>query len=279
MLTLLHAALLSPLALAGSPAKPDLSAILTGSIVISEKGAVQSTALDVMPGRPVDESINGMIRQIVSGWRFAPATADGKPVPSQTSIHVRLVARPNDDGSFKVFAGGTTFGADPSMNATDYPQPLRLEAPSPPRGLDEVGGTVYLALRINREGRVDDAFVEQVNLLRGDNETYMSYWRDELARPVLGAARNWTFIPPSTGALASQATWTVHLGVNIGGRRAMKAMSDPSRSAWSPYFPGPIHAVPWLKGALINPAAPDALVQGAMVVEGTAPKLLTASHP
>lgn len=254
---------------------PDKSAIIAGSLVIAENGTVQSTSLDVEGGEGADEAINKMILGIVNSWRFEPATVDGKPVISQTHVFVRLVAHQKDDGNFSISVKGATFTADASTNVTDYPQ-WNKDGKSPhSRQLerDEIGGTVYLALRIDGQGHVADVVPEQVNLSKPESDATMAKWREELATPAIEAARTWTFTPPTTGPLAAQHEWTIHVPVKLG-RSGGSGRGKQPRSAWQTYVPGPVLPVPWLQGKQINASTPDALLNGAIAIEGTAPKFL-----
>src|SRR3546814_19574313 len=76
-----------------------------------------------------------------------------------------MVARPVGEDGFEVSISGANFGKG-SYRATDYLTLDRLDPPEYPAEAQRMGGkgTVYLVLRIGRDGRVADLLVEQVNL-------------------------------------------------------------------------------------------------------------------
>src|SRR5690606_6196676 len=84
-----------------------------------------------------------------------------------------------------------------------------------------VQGTVYLALRVGRSGRVEESMVEQVNLLAVASDRSMAYLRDLFAMSAIEAARRWTFRPPTRGESVDDDSWTVRVPVDyrLGGQQ------------------------------------------------------------
>src|SRR3546814_7328536 len=70
-------------------------------------------------------------------------------------MSVRMVARPVGEDGFEVSISGANFGKG-SYRATDYLTRDRLDPPEYPAEAQRMGGkgTVYLVLRIGRDGRV-----------------------------------------------------------------------------------------------------------------------------
>src|SRR3546814_3191667 len=92
-----------------------------------------------------------------------------------------MVARPVGEDCFEVSISGANFGKG-SYRATDYLTRDRLDPPEYPAEAQRMGGkgTVYLVLRIGRDGRVADLLVEQVNLTAIGTESQMAKMREYL---------------------------------------------------------------------------------------------------
>ena len=135
-----------------------------------------------------------------------------------------------------------------------------------------VRGTVYLVVRIDRQGRVADAVVEQVNLRFIDSERQMDHWREVMAEPALKAARHWSFNPPTTGEYVGNAFWSARVPVDY----RMEGDASPKYGHWQPYVPGPRHPIAWLNKFGNDIAqSPDALAAGGVYQVGQDLRLLT----
>src|SRR5690606_19264913 len=163
---------------------------------------------------------------------------------------------------------GVSFGKY-SDDATGYPTHDSFEPPSYPVGAEMAGGkgTVYLVLRIGREGRVEDLFVEQVNLTTLGTEAQMAAVREVLGKAATEAAWKWTFHPPTTGEEVDDDHWTVRVPVEF-------RLYDDKPAAygqWEAYLPGPRTTAAWAQ----DDVSPDAIAAGGLQPVGGGLKLLT----
>lgn len=249
------------------------SAVVEGSIVVAKDGSVQ----DVTIGNPENYGapIVDLVRKAALRWRFEPVLLDGAPVTAKCSMHARVVLRQQPDGNYVARIKGATFG-DGNAHSTDAlsdaPQGRSFRPTYPREAISHrVEGTVYLALRVDRRGRVTEAFSEQVNLhnkgVRGAVERY----RAVLAQSAITAARHWKYAVPTTGKLAAQDSWTVHTSVSY----ELQAFGEqPHESIWQTYIPGPYTPAPWVDKP--DADAADALADDSMQTDGAGPVLLTS---
>jgi hypothetical protein len=251
--------LLAGMALAAGPRatreKVEASMVVTGSIGVTPQGTVLGYTLDHPEKLP--PLVADLIGKAVPGWTFQPVLRDGKPVAAKASMSLRVVAQPIGDGKFRVGVRSAWFG-DPGRGISkDKGTPPRYPMQAI-RG--RVEGTVYVALRLDREGRVSDAAAEQVNLrvIASDNE--MKHWREVFAKATLNAARLWTFSPadPSDHAPYRDVTVPVAYELHVG--PAPTAPSPESKyGQWQTYVPGPLEPVPWSDADRMLTGGVDAL--------------------
>lgn len=247
----------------------EASMLLTGSVDIEADGSVGGYAIDHDDKLP--DYVRACLAREVPGWKFAPVLADGHAVRARSRMSLRMVATPAGDGNFKVAVGGVSFG-EYSDEATDQVTRGRLSPPAYPPEAYRVGGkgTVYLVLRIGRDGKVEDAVVEQVNLTAIGDERQMAKLRRYLGDASLRAARHWTFRLPSTGEAADDASWSVRVPVDF----RLADDRPPAYGAWQAYLPGPRQRAPWTKGEE-GAGSPDALASDGVYPVGGGIRLLT----
>ena len=267
---------LASLALARAPdevrKQVEASMLLTGTIDIKPDGSVGGYAIDAK--EKVPDYVLGNITRQVPGWKFEPVLVDGKPVPARTRMSLRVIAKPAEDGNFLVSLGGVNFG-EYSDDATDQVTRGRLRAPEYPREAWSVGGkgTVYLLLKIDRQGKVADQVVEQVNLTAIGDPRQMKKLRKSLGDASLKAARSWTFHLPTTGEAADAESWSIRVPVNF-------QLADDGKArygTWQAYLPGPRQRASWVDDEDMSDS-PDALADDGVYPVGGGPKLLTPLH-
>jgi hypothetical protein len=243
----------------------EVSMLLTGTIDIERDGSVSGYAID--HSEQVPDYVVSHLDRIVPGWRFEPTLRDGAPVAVRSPMSVRMVAKPAGEGSFKVSISGVSFDKY-NDSATDEITRDRMPPPSYPAAAAAMGGkgTVYLVLRINREGRVEDLFVEQVNLTAIGTEDEMEKMRESFSKAATKAAWKWTYHPPTTGDDVDDAYWAVRVPVDF----MLWDEKPPRYGTWHAYLPGPRATASWAQDG----ASPDAIVAGVHPVGGGV-KLLT----
>lgn len=249
------------------------SAIVNGSIVLAQDGTVQAAVVDTPEkyGQPIADLVHKAALQ----WRFQPVLRDGAPVVAKSSMHVRVVLSRTPDGNYSARIKGATFG-DSKVGSTDTVRGAEINKKIPPKYPEaairgRVQGTVYLALRVDRSGRVVDAVAEQVNLRNNGPDRVVRKFREVLAESALKVARQWRYEIPTTGPLATQESWTVHVPVNYA--LASANAPQPDRT-WVSYIPGPFTPAPWVDKPDMNAA--DVLADGTVRTEGAGPVLLSS---
>jgi len=183
-------------------------------------------------------------------------------------MSVRMVARPTGEDGFALSISGVEFG-EYDDQSTEYLTRDRMDPPKYPMAAVRMGGkgTVYLVLRVNRDGRVADLFVEQVNLTAIGTEPEMVQIREHLAKAATGAAWKWTFHPPTTGETVDDEHWSVRVPVAF----ELDRPETPRYGKWQAYLPGPRQTASWAQDG----ASPDAIAAGGLRPVGGGVKLLT----
>ena len=233
---------------------------------------MQTAVID--DGAKYGQPIVDMVRKAALQWRFQPVLRHDEPVVAKSSMHVRVVLKKMPDGNYSARIKGATFG-DSSTDSTDTlcsAEGNKRILPQYPQAAirGRVQGTVYLALRVDRSGRVVEAFAEQVNLGSIGPDRALKHYRATLAESALRAARQWSYTIPTTGPLARQDSWTAHVPVNY----ALNVLGAPKPDrTWVSYVPGPYTPAPWVDKPDMNAA--DALADDAVRTEGAGPTLLS----
>lgn len=248
------------------------SAVVSGTIVLAKDGTVQTAVID--DGAKYGQPIADMVRRAALQWRFQPVLRHDEPVVAKSSMHVRVVLKKMPDGNYSARIKGATFG-DSSTDSTDTLHNAEGNKKVPPRYPQaaihaRVQGTVYLALRVDRSGHVIEAVAEQVNLSNIGSDRILNQYRTILAESALKAARQWSYVIPTTGPLAKQDSWTAHVPVNY----ALNELGAPKPDrTWVSYVPGPYMPAPWIDKPDMNTA--DALADDAVRTDGAGPTLLS----
>ena len=232
--------------------------LVSGKIVIAPDGTVKEYKLDDTRalGAPLEQFLDANIRR----WRFQPVVLDGAVVTAEAPMRIRLVAHPQDGGGMQVRIAATWFGEeDDGRPATDFPHQGRMTPPSYPREAQmlEAQGIVYLVVSIGRDGKVQQADVERVNLRTLGTEQQMAALRRQFADASLRAARDWTFLPPTTGKEAELDHWLVRVPVDF----QMVGLRQPKPGEWQSYIPDPtVRELPsWARERLRLAGSPEAL--------------------
>ena len=251
-------------------AQTEASMLLTGKIGINADGSVAD--YEIRHADKVPDYVLSNLAKWVPAWRFKPVLVDGKAVPARATMTVRMLARPSGEDKFEVSIAGTCFDLD-SLRPTDNVQRLEMKPPQYPRDVVRAGGqgTAYLVLKVGRQGTVEDVVIERVNLSVYASEREMERFRKRLGAAAAKAAWDWTFVPPTTGDLVQDESWSVRVPVAFYlGREIATAYGQ-----WEAYLPGPYQPAPWLVG---DEAGSDALADGAIHTMGSGLELLTPAQ-
>jgi len=246
-------------------AKAELSMRVAGTLELAADGSVTSWQVDE-PDRLPDAVVD-LVDRAAPAWRFEPLLVDGQPVASRVRASLRLVATQDGDESYSVSIRSAHF-SDPDLEG----QPPRIRRPPDlPASVVRLGaqGAVHLVLKVSRDGKVQDAVVEQVNLRTVGSARQMDEVRADFARAVLPSARTWRLSAQG----AEERGYTVARMVVdfVIGKQA----PDRSYGKWEAYIPGPRHRAPWAG----DEVSPDALASGGIYTEGAQRRLLTPLQP
>ncbi|TWT22587.1 hypothetical protein FQY83_06120 [Luteimonas marina] len=260
------------------PEQAELSMLVTGMVLVEPDGSVSGWEIDQREKLP--DFVVNLIENSAPVWRFEPVLVDGQPRKAKALMSLRVVANRLDEGNYRIAIQSGYFGKDAisdprerwRQTASDEIRSLKLAPPKYPMDalVEGVRGTVYLVVRVNRQGAVADVAVEQVDLRVIGTERQMNAMRNTLAKPALVAARRWTFEVPTTGESADNEYWSVRVPVDY-----QFAGEKQKYGEWQAYIPGPRQEVPWVGEDPDSGESPDAMVAGGVYEVGKGLKLLT----
>ncbi|MGH8190404.1 MAG: energy transducer TonB [Rhodanobacteraceae bacterium] len=251
---LLAVALPGPAFASGTPVQESM--VVTGSITVNPQGGVAGYTvrdLDKLP--PAARQI---IQTTVPRWQFVPIMKNGKAVAAEAGMSLRIVADMVDQDHATIQVAGAAFGCDarPKSNLPgECPAgtAIRYAHRDPPRyPIDavraRVGGEVFLVLQIDRDGRVSQTAVRQVNLYTVTDQP--AYYRKTLADASLRAASKWQFRIPTRSPNGGKAHWIVEVPIDfsldwVPNRFATYRRSSSTYGQWNAYIPGPVQDIPW----------------------------------
>lgn len=271
-------------AMAAGPAavrrQAEASMLVTGTIQVDPAGKVSGFTLDHKEKLPA--AVVEMLGRRVPAWTFEPVQVGGRPAHVSTQMSVRLIAKKIDDTRYEVRIGGTGFGdvAEKATHRSTAAERRRereegvchadLRPPSYPVDAARAGVTssVYLLVKVDREGRVLDAMAEQVNLRVVDTEAGMERWRKQFTNASLATARKWCIEPPQD-LKPEEAYFVARVPVMFW------LQPPPGYGQWDAYVPGPRQPNPWEAGDEGKGFSPDTLAPGRAYTVGSGLRLLT----
>lgn len=256
----------------------EASMLVTGHVLIEPDGSVSGWEIDQRDKLP--PAVVGLIEKAADVWRFEPVVVDGRQRKAKARMSLRMVAKKLEDDEYRVSIVSGHFGdeaitPEERQQREDSIRSLELKPPSYPVFALEVGarGTVYVVLRIARDGSVADAHAEQVNLRFVGSEQQMKQMRNVLSKSALRAAKDWRFRPPVSGDDVDDEFWYVRVPVDY----QFTGQRTPGYGEWDAYVPGPRQVAPWsgLENLDGFDIPPDALIAGEVYQVGKGRKLLT----
>lgn len=248
----------------------EMSMVLTGTVRLADDGRVLGLAIDRESEVPA--VVSELIRASVPQWRFdrlgqgESGDADGTPMT------LRVVARPasgQGEDAFALRIVSASFG-----QTRREAMPTVVSAPPPGFPAAAVSArlpaTVYVVALIGKDGQVEDAFAEQVNLRAIGSERQMVAFRKRFADASVAAARRWRFAPPTQGSQVDADRWVVRTPVDF-----VFDLPRPVYGRWEAYVPGPRQHAPWSRLDREATAGVDAFAGSEMQWLGRGPRLLT----
>jgi hypothetical protein len=240
---------------------------IKGTIDVDAEGRV--TGYKVKDAEAYPKGILGLLAASVPAWRFEPAMADGHAVPATADMFLLVVAHRTGEDRYDIGIRKASFtGGQPGTRVGG----ARMSPPAYPESMNHarVGGTVFLLLRVDRNGKVGDVFAEQTNLGILGRPREMDAMRASFERSATLAAKHWTFAPPTTGPSAGDPDWVVRVPVVFVPNGASQG---PGR--WQTYVPGPHRVAPWARNDALAETGIDALEPGGVYQVGQGLRLLT----
>lgn len=252
-------ALLAPTVLADAqdPKALEASMVVSGWIAVAPDGSVQGYTIDQSEKLP--QAVINHIQRKVPAWKFRfdePAA-----MIQRVQMHLRIQATPIDDKRYGVAIASASFG---NRDGSDTDFISRKDRPLinyPSQALEaHVSGSVYLVIRVNRQGRVENVAAEQVNLHTRGSEARLRFLRDVLANAAIRGMKQSTYNLPTTGKHAADSSWDVIQPVTF---TIVPEPPEGDYGKWEVYVPGPRQPVPWLKDGQSD-ISPDTIPAGSI---------------
>ncbi|MEH6417480.1 hypothetical protein [Pseudomonas sp. CGJS7] len=246
----------------------EVSMVVRGHARLNPDGDIQSIAIE--REQKVPAPVVALIRDSVTQWRIEPTQQDGEATTGPLKLTARVVGRMQDDRNVALKLKSVHFGEDRTDVA---PKPGTMRKPSYPAALagTNAAGTAYVLARLNANGEVDEAMVEQVNLNVVASEKRMQEIRDAFAASAVGAIKKWKFIVSEQYRAADASPVTVRIPVGY----ETPQLRLPGYGQWEAYLPGPRARAPWLSQDARSADA-DVVADGDFQVVGKEPRLLSA---
>lgn len=260
--------------------KLEASMVVTGRVTIERDGSVSAWKIDQREELPAE--VAALVDESAPVWQFEPVVIGGSPVRGHARMSLQIVAKPLADGDFGASIAGGYFGhaaltpqEREATGATVEPDPrfASLVEMRPPRYPVEAlrrnfEGTVHMALRVGRDGAVEDVVVERVDLAKIAAPWRMAQMRTLFADAAEAAARDWRARIPTLGVLSTEDFWTLRTRVDYALGASQRPYGD-----WQVYVPGPRSLIPWETAGATS--TPGTLAPGAVHLGDTGPRLLT----
>jgi hypothetical protein len=249
----------------------EASMLVTGTVELNADGSVHDYALDhkdKIPGPVAD-----LIQRNVPSWKFQFSAAPTSLV--KESMSLRIVAKVADEKHTTLGIAGVQF-EDVKDQGDEYVHSLHRISPNFPQLSlrDRIPGSVYLLVRVGRDGKVADIAAEQVNLRKYIPQANMEVYRQDLAKAAISAVRKWTFSVPTSGKWAQSPYWFVRVPVNFFiPNEMLDVNSGAEYGSWEIYIPGPRLNIPWVTDKRLLAEAADAAPDGSTHQLGASPQL------
>lgn len=225
----------------------EMSMLLEGEIQVSSHGEV--TNYHIKDADKVPPAALDFVNASVESWAFEPPMMDGQSVALLNKMRVLVVAQEQVDGSFVLRIQSAAFSPANDVDTGYEVATVDMTAPRYPKDAARVGAgaRVFLVLKIGRDGRVEDVFAEQINIITSsmtmstDRNLYGAF-----ERASVETARGWKFTPPHRGEQAEADYWTLRVQspTSLGASRGLCTAAGSltcvrqgkQRIGWMPVF-------------------------------------------
>ncbi|MFC4525101.1 hypothetical protein [Dyella halodurans] len=231
--------------------------VVTGVVRLNTDGSVHDFQLDHPEKLP--EPVKNLVSQSAAAWKFQFAVAPTSLTTERMYLRVVATMTDNDHASLRV--AGADFDEAVNDDSETVQPPRYPHILYPKQALEEhASGTVYLLMRIGKDGKIQNIATEQVNLSNFAPTADMARYRKYLADTAMKSAQQWVFTVPTKGKRAARSEWLVRVPVSF----LTTGESVPDYGSWALYVPGPRENIPWLQRPKLALEAPDAVPNGAL---------------
>ncbi len=251
------------------------SMMVRGEIDIETDGTVSAVQLHREDKLPA--GVARLVRDNALQWRFDPIMKDGKAVAARAPMNLRVVARKVEGDQYEIGLRGVSFNGEYNGDDRSAVTSIAMPPPRYPETAFRSGasGAVYLLVKVARDGKVEDAYAEQVNLTFLSSEADQRRFRELFAKSAVAAAKRWQFRAPTEGERVDAPFWSVRIPVTYTLGDAGRHPKD-DYGQWSSYVSGPRERAPWRDEATDAQASPDTLSDGGVyMADSKGPHLLT----
>lgn len=238
---------------------------LTGTLVIGVDGAITAYAID--HSEKVPPEVLRHVARYVPRWRVIKSGGAGNK-----RFSVRVMATPRGDGYFALsLVGASIVEKQRPEEEMSFDRPRKR--PSYPHSLRGIGvsGTVYVVVKVGRDGDVEDFVTEQVNLNLVGTSAEVAKAQADFAAHTAAAVRQWKFRWPKAGPNTSQPYLVARVPVDYILNQRL------GYAEWEYYVPGPRRTAPWVRQA--DGMALGAGEAGVPQVLGMGPRIETSLEP
>ena len=214
------------------------SLLVTGTVDVDASGRVLGYAVDEPEKLP--QAILSMTARIAPQWRFE--AAEGVPT-QRLAMRLMFVSKKLDDTRYEITLRSGNFeksGLGPASHLRVDPD--HFVAPRYPALWEQAGvtGQIFVALRIDRDGRPPDFAVTRINMRAITSQPKLQRLRTAAAKSVLAEAPNWRFLLPVEELATDKQSWTGTLPISY-----WFEGQEPRYGTWMPYVAGPYTPAPW----------------------------------
>lgn len=244
------------------------SMLVTGTIDIDASGRVAAYGLDKPEELP--EGIIAMAAAQVPSWAFDPIVVPADQTTTRSRMSLRFIAKQHEGQQPRVTLQGARFFSARDMDGFPIDRERSTAIVYPLTAMRNlfVSGTVYMAVRVDRNGHVVDTAVEQINLTVVGSENETERWRQVLGRHWQQGIKRLRFDVPASAFVDNNSTVTGRIGFHF--RRADAPAWQ--YGDWEPHVPGPHTRIEWLPDP---DARPDTFRPGALHTAASDRRLLT----
>lgn len=253
--------------------RPWASMLVSGVVDINPDGSVRGYTVD--HPEKIPSVVRDVIKQTVQGWRFQ-VDVSGKVI-ARAKMSLRIVAKPVGSEKFSIGVEGTEFADDSAAAGEELTERTMPSPEYPQRAIKEgTAATVYLLVRVGRDGKVLNVGAEQVNFTLDCPLEKRARMEDEFVHATLLAAQHWTFNVPTKGPSASSPYWFVRVPVSFTLHHWDRSPAvAQGYGAWEPYLPGPRRLLLWVADQGMVASAPDAIPDSGLTMLDARVRLVT----